>query len=134
MGTPPAVPPLDPVEAEPVAAGVVEATRVVPLAEVFALDEMVLLLLAVDNAVAMEAVFDVAESAEVEVTALAPVVLLVLLELIADVEAAEAITPAVVVGVRRALPAVADDPEPAPEEEPAVLEALDAEDAEVAED
>jgi hypothetical protein len=111
---PAAPPPEDPGERL-----VVVEARVVPANEVLALDDMLLDVLAVDNTVV--AVED-GESADVDATLDAPVVVLRLPETKADVVEAGVETPAVEEAFKSALPDEATTPEPAPDEEPAVFE------------
>ena len=92
--------------------------RVGPLADVFALEEIVLLVLAELSAVALE----VEESAEDPLTAELPKLVLTLLEESAELAEAGALTPEVAEAVSSALPAEAVPPAPAPDEEPAVFD------------
>ena len=84
--------------------------------------------------VGVEAVVEVVESGDVELTLEAAVVVLTLADESADVDAAEEETPAVEDGVRSALPGDAVVPAPAPEDEPAVFDATAADELLVEED
>jgi hypothetical protein len=94
--------------------------RVVPANDVVALDDMLLDVPAVDNTVVVAAVED-GESADVDATLDATVVLPTLLAISADVVEAGVETPAVEEALKSALPDEATTPEPAPDEEPAVF-------------
>lgn len=110
-----------PPELEPGAAVAVVEARVVPLTEVFALDPVVPPLLAALRVVGVALAFEDVESAEVELTAEAPFVVLTLLLARADVAEAGEETPAVAEAVSSAFPGDAEAPAPAPEEEPPVF-------------
>ncbi len=94
--------------------------RVVPLADVFALEEMPVLELAVVSTVALAVDDDV--SAELLFTLDTAVVVLPVLE--ANVGVGGCDTPLVADGVNRALPVDAVAPAPAPEDEPAVFDTM----------
>ena len=106
----------------PSPAVVPEPAREVPPAAVFALDEMLVEVLALESTV--EFAVDVVDSAEVEFTLDAPAVGAVLLEENADVEDAGVETPDVDEGVKSDVAAAAPALAPAPLEEPAVAEAV----------
>ena len=109
--------PVDPPVAVP---DVVE--REVPLRDVFALEEMLLEVLVLVNTLVLVVAVDDDDSAEVEATFAADV--LVLPEASAEVDAADEETPAVEEAVKSALPGDAVTPAPAPEDEPAVFDAV----------
>jgi hypothetical protein len=95
--------------------------REVPLKEVFALDEMAPLVLAFDSTVEVEFAVEDGESAELELT----LFVLGVVTLNADVEAAGCDAALVMEdGVSCAFPADAPPPAPAPDDEPAELEAM----------
>lgn len=95
--------------------------RVVPLVDVFALDEMLVFVLLLDSTVVLALAVEEDESAELELTLDMPGAALRLEEASADVDDTGAETALVEDGVSSALPGDADAPEPAPEDEPAVL-------------
>jgi len=111
---PPPPPPPSPVV-------VPEPERVVPPCDVFVLDDKVGELLTLESTVE----FDVepVDNADVEFTLEAPVVLLTVVELNAEVEDADEPTPVVALGLSSVPPDTAPALAPAPLEEPAVLEA-----------
>jgi hypothetical protein len=115
----PPLPPPPPPPEEPD----VPVEREVPLKEVFALDEILLLVLALDSTVELALAVDDGDSAEFELTLVTPSVL-ELAEASADVEDVAEDAPeeiAFVEGVSSALPGEGDAPAPAPDEEPAVF-------------
>ena len=103
-------------------AAVVDA-RVVPLTEVFALEEMAVELAALDNTVELELTLDRADSADVEFTFdvanAVPILPAVSVELVLG----GAERPVVEEAVSRPVPVDAAAPEPAPEDDPAVFDA-----------
>ena len=108
--------------------------RVVPLSDVLALEDMPVLLPLAESTPVTVLDVEEAESAEVEFTVDAPRVLLRLPEASAEVEEAGEETPAVDEAVRSALPGDAVAPDPAPEEDPAVFDVVDADELLVNED
>jgi hypothetical protein len=106
---------------EPSLAFVVEDEREVPASDVFALEDTLLEVAAGVKTVEPNAAVDAGDSAEVEVTGVVAVVVVVALELNADVEEAGAETPAVEDGLNSAFPGDGVTPDPAPDDEPAVL-------------
>jgi hypothetical protein len=101
------------------------AEREVPLTDVFALEEMLLDVLAVVNTLVLVVAVDDDDSAEVEFTLEADaVVVLVLPGASAEVEEAAEETPVVAEAVKSALPGDAVTPVPAPEDEPAVFDTV----------
>jgi hypothetical protein len=115
----------------PSAALVVEDERVVPPSDVLALEEIPVEVLALARTVEVPAAPDAevevaGASAEVELAgaAAAADVVVRLAAVSAEVEDAGAATPAVEEGVNSALPALGAPPVPAPEEDPAVFEAV----------
>jgi len=119
---------------DPSAALFVDDGRDVPPKDVVALEETLLAVLALDRTVAVDAAVEEGDSGEVELTLEVAGVVLVLVAVNADVEEASDETPVVEEGVRSALPGVAVTPAPAPEEEPAVFDAVAEDEALVAED
>ena len=111
---PPPPPPPSPVV-------VPEPERVVPPCDVFVLDDSVGVLLALESTV--EFAVEPVDSADVEFTLEAPVVLLTVAELNAELPAADEPTPVVELGLNSVPPDTAPALAPAPLEEPAVLEA-----------
>lgn len=99
----------------------VEAARVVPLKDVFALEEMLPEVLVVDNTFALVVDVDDRESADVELMLDWPATVLTLDETSADVVDAAVETPTVEDGVSSALPGDGVFPDPAPEDDPAVF-------------
>lgn len=109
---PPALVPSDPLE----------LLRVVPLADVLALDEVEVELLALARTLLEALAVEVPESAELALTAELPTpVLDTLLEERDELAVAGLDTPDVAEGEKRALPDEVAAPDPAPEDEPAVL-------------
>jgi hypothetical protein len=106
----------------PPEAALEDAERVVPLAEVFALEEMLLEELVFVSTVEFARAVEAGESAEVELTLDRADVVLVLAGASGEVEYAEGETPVLNDGVNSALPGEAAAPEPAPDEEPAVFD------------
>jgi hypothetical protein len=103
---------------------VADPARLVPLSDVVALDEMFVEVLAVESVVAVVLLIDAVESAEVEFTLDAFVVVLGVLDVIAVVGALPEETPAVWLADSRLVPEEPAPPEPAPEDDPAVFEAV----------
>lgn len=114
---------LDPPAApeEPSLAFVVEDEREVPASDVVALEDTLLEVTAGVKTVELEAAVDAGDRAEVEVMGVVADVVAVALELSADVEEAGEETPAVEEGVNSAFPDDGVIPDPAPDDEPAVL-------------
>ena len=95
----------------------------VPANDVFALDDMLLEVLALDKTVAVVVAVEDGDSADVDATLDAAVVVLTLPETKADVVEAGAETPAVEEGLKqRVTRRSATTPEPAPDDEPAVFD------------
>ena len=115
---PPPPPPPPPLPSPVV---VPEPERVVPPCDVFVLDDSVGVLLALESTV--EFAVEPVDSADVEFTLEAPVVLLTVAELNAELPAADEPTPVVALGLNSVPPDTAPALAPAPLEEPAVLEA-----------
>ena len=122
MAMPVAPPLLDPDPPPLPPAAVVDALRVVPLAEVFALDEMLPVVLAVPSVVAEPDRLELLDRAEDPLTEELPIAVLTLEVDREELADAGELTPAVAEGDRRAFPVAVEPPAPAPEEEPAVLE------------
>jgi hypothetical protein len=114
----PAAPPPE----EPGTALVVVEARVVPANDVVALEEMLRDVLALDKIVVVVVAVEDGDSADVEATLDAAVVVLTLPETRADVVEAGDETPVVDEGLKSALPGEATTPEPAPDDEPAVFD------------
>lgn len=108
--------------------------RVVPPKDVVALEETLLEVLALDRTVALLAAVEDGERAEVEATLEAADVVLTLLDASAEVVEAGAETPAVEEGDKSALPGEAATPDPAPDDDPAVVDAVAADELLVEED
>jgi hypothetical protein len=106
---------------EPSLALVVEDEREVPASDVFALEDTLLEVAAGVNTVEVEAAVDAGDRAEVGLTGVVADVVAVTLELSGDVEETGAETPAVEDGLNNALPEDGVTPDPAPDDEPAVL-------------
>jgi hypothetical protein len=100
------------------------AGREVPLKDVVALEEMLVEVLAPDRTLVLALAVEDGERAEVEVTFETAVVVLTLLEDSADVDDTAEPTPAVEEAVNMALPADGATPDPAPDDEPAVFDAV----------
>jgi hypothetical protein len=116
---------VEPVPVDPPVAALDVAVREVPLTDVFALEEMLLEVLAFVNTLVLVVAVDGDDSAEGEFTFAADdVVVLVLPGASAEVEEAAEETPAVEEAVKSALPEDAVTPAPAPEDEPAVFDAV----------
>jgi hypothetical protein len=99
--------------------------REVPLKDVFALEEMLVEVLALDKTVAFVAAVEDGDSAEVDVTLLDRAeVEPMLFGDSADEDDAEDPTPAVEEGVNMAFPVEGATPDPAPDDEPAVFDAV----------
>jgi len=100
--------------------------REVPLNDVVALEEMLVEVLVLDKTVAFVLAVEDGDSAEVEVTFddAADVVPVLLLEDRADVDDVADPTPVVEEGASMALPVEGATPDPAPEDEPAVFDAV----------
>jgi len=100
--------------------------REVTLNDVVALEEMLVEVLVLDKTVAFVLAVEDGDSAEVEVTfdAAADVVPVLLLEDRADVDDVADPTPVVEEAVNIALPVEGVAPEPAPDDEPAVFDAV----------
>jgi hypothetical protein len=115
---PPPEPPPEPDEA-------LTAGRVVPLREVFALEEMPVEVLVLDKTVLLELVVEAGDSAELDLTVDAFNAVLCFAEASAEVEdAGDDETPVTEVGDSSAVPDDAEPPAPAPEDDPAVFEAM----------
>lgn len=99
-----------------------DAGREVPLTDVVALEETPVLVLVLDNTVALELDVEEGESADVELTLDAFDAVLALPEASADVDDADGM--AVEDAVSSAFPELEDAPAPAPEDEPAVFDAM----------
>src|SRR5208337_1396376 len=99
----------------------VPAERDVPLSDVFAFDEMLPVVLALDNTVVLAPAVEERDSAELEFTLEADVVLLLAAASAEVDDAAEEARPAED-GVNSALPGDTVAPAPAPEDDPAVLD------------
>jgi hypothetical protein len=112
-------PPPPPEAAVPVAAGLD-----VPLSDVVALDPVLAAVLALERTDALEPAVDPLESAEVEPTPAVEADAVVLFVLSADVDAPALETPEVADGVSMEFPELAAPPEPAPDDDPAVFEAV----------
>lgn len=112
--------PAPPPEAPSATFAVVDG-RVVPAKEVLALDETVVDVLTLASTVGIVDAFAVGESAEVAFTVDAAVVVLTFRDASAELVEAGAETPAVEEALSSAFPAVGATPDPAPEEDPAVL-------------
>lgn len=127
---PPPPPPPDPLAAEPIEPG-----REVPLRDVVALEEILLEVLVLDRTVELEAAVALGDNAEVELTAVEdPSAALTLLALSGEVEEAALEIPPELDVLNKAFPDDAAAPDPAPDEEPAVLAAADEDELLVAED
>jgi hypothetical protein len=101
---------------------VVEAGRDVPFNDVVALDEVPVPVLVFPSTVEFELAVAVGESAEVWV--LFNAVVLTLPPENADVDAAGCVLVVLVAAVKSAFPELAAAPDPAPDDEPAVLDAM----------
>ena len=122
---PPPEPP-EPVEDDPGAVVEPEPERVVPLAAVLALDEVPVEVLELERTVELPELLDEVESAELEFAAELPgVVRPRFPDESAEVDDDAAETPLVEDAESMALPGLGALPEPAPEDEPAVLEAVE---------
>ena len=108
--------------------------REVPLSDVFALEEVAVDVLALVSTVGVVAAVEALDSADVDVTAEAPDVTLVLADTRAEVDDAGDDTPAVDDAVSSALPVVGAAPDPAPEDDPAVFDVTPDEELPVADD
>src|ERR1700690_1776338 len=106
---------------EPSLAFVVEDEREVPASEVFALEDTLLEVAAGVKTVELDAAVDAGDSAEVAVTGVIADVVAVALEVSGDVKETGAETPVVEDGLNNALPGDGVTPDPAPDDEPAVL-------------
>ena len=106
---------------EPSLALVVEDEREVPASDVFALEDTLLEVAAGVNTVEVEAAVEAGDRAEVGLTGVVADVVAVKLELSGDVVETGAETPAVEDGLNNALPEDGVTPDPAPDDEPAVL-------------
>jgi hypothetical protein len=111
-----------------------DAEREVPLTEVVALEEMLLVVLVFESTVALVLALEDGDSAEVEATLEAADVVLTFAEANAEVDDAGDETPAVEDGVSSALPGDGVAPAPAPDDEPAVFDAIAEEELLVKED
>jgi hypothetical protein len=122
----PEPPPPPPELEEPALAELVDDVREVPLKDVVALEEMPVEVLVLDKTVAVVLDVEDGDSAEVELLALLETdeVKPMLFGDSADVEDAVDPTPTVEEAVSIALPLEAVTPAPAPDEEPAVLDAV----------
>lgn len=111
----------------PSAALAVVDDREVPASEVVALEDTPVELLAVDSTVAVELALE-PDSAEVVLAGATDAAngVVTLLDARAEVEDERAATPAVEDGVNNALPLAGAAPDPAPEDDPAVFEAVPA--------
>ena len=121
------------VEELPPLLAVAEVDRDVPLVEVVALDDVLSDPLAVESVLLPEVLVALVASVEVEFTLEVAELVVLALES-AEVVADPDVTPVVEEGVSNALPVDAADPEPAPDDDPAVLEAPDEEDELVEDD
>ncbi len=102
-----------------------EPGREVPLTDVVALDETPALVLVLERTVAFEAEVEVDESAEPGFTLSAAAdVVFAFVEDNDEVDEAEAERLELLAGVRSAFPDAAAAPEPAPEDEPALFDAM----------
>lgn len=100
----------------------VDVERVVPAEDVFAEEEMLVDVLVLNKTFALVSEVDNGESWDVELTLEAADVVLILPDTRAEVAEAAWETPAVLEGLKSALPGEATTPDPAPEEEPAVFD------------
>lgn len=115
-------PPDEPEPDDPCAEVLADAERVVPLEEVFALEEMLLEVLVLVSTVEFALAVEEGDSAEPEFTLDSADVVLLLAVASGEVDDALDETPATNDGVNSALPGEGVEPEPAPDEEPAVFD------------
>ena len=115
---------LPPPPEEPDAALLDADALVVPFTDVVALDEIPVVPLELERTVAFELVTEAGESADVWLTFNPVVAVLTLVEDRADVDEAGVDMAALEDGVSRAFPELAAAPDPAPDDEPAVFDAI----------